>query len=664
MGAALDGRDGWSLTQLVRSRRALTLSLRWYLVALAAAVMLPLLVLATVEARDAILARESEVQLEMRLLLAGGVNGVEQGLDAMTATVRLLATSPSLAAHDLVAFRQEADELATARHVDLVLRDPSGAQIVATRVPRGAPLPSLPPEDRQAGPDLAANRAYVSDVYMSGMTHPFLTRVIVPVTMDSGATPQPRYQLEIAFTASVVSGWVASPGLPPHWFISVLGRNGTVVARQPNLDDYVGRGTGSDVFGPPDGFSGPWQGFDLDGKPLSGVYTRLDNGWTVLVGAPDALLAIPTRTALLVLAAAAVPLILGGLVCSVLLARRINDSVSRLERTARALGEGRVVSPEALPVRDLAFVQDALCTAGQDIAARRLTEQALLGEVRDGRDLLQAVVDGSSDLIFARDRENRLVLANQSSALLFGFRSSAEAVGQRLDSSPAPGAAALDCAQPAWIASVDNRLFEVSHSALRNMDGETIGTISIARDVTERVAADSRLHRLQSDLARAGRLSAVAAMGAGLAHELHQPLSAAANFLAVAMRRLGSGGGQFRRRRHGLQRDGGGVGSGVAHGRDRQAPARLHRRGGDAARHPGAAGARSGGRSVAARGRYRRQAALPDGRGDRGAGGHGQHPAGRVQPGAQRVRGRGRRRRGLGDAGARLRRVGDGQRAR
>ncbi len=540
MGAALDERKGWAINKAMPAPRARALSLRWYLLALTGAVMLPLLVLATLEARDAIQARQSEVQLEMRLLLAGGMNGVEQGVDAMTATARLLAMSPSLAARDLAAFRLEADDLAAARHVDLVLRDPSGAQIMATRVARGAPLPSLPPEDRQAQPDLAANRAYVSDVYTSGMTHPFLTRVIVPVTVGSGATLPPGYTLEIAFTATVVSSWLNSAGLPPRWFIAVLGRNGMVVAHYPNLDDYVGRGTATDVFGPPDGFSGPWQGFDLDGNPLSGVYTRLDSGWTVLVGAPDGLLAKPTRTALLVLAAAAVPLILGGLVSSVLLARRINGSVSRLEQTARALGEGRAVSPEPLPVRDLAFVQDALCTAGRDIAARRLTEQTLLGDVRDGRDLLQAVVDGSSDLIFARDADNRFVLANQASALLFGFASGAEAVGHRLDASPSQAARALAGAVPACIASVAERMFEVSHSALRNPDGEAIGTISIARDVTERVAADSKLQRLQSDLARAGRLSAVAAMGAGLAHELHQPLSAAANFLAVAMRRLGA----------------------------------------------------------------------------------------------------------------------------
>ena len=523
------------------ARPAFVLSLRWYLLALTGAVMLPLLVLATLEARDAIRARQSEIQLEMRLLLAGSANGVDQGLESMTATARLLASSPSLAARDLVAFRQDADELAASRHVDVVLRDPAGAQVVATRIPQGSPMPTLPPEERKARPILALGHAYVSDIYTSGMTHPYLTRVIVPARLGTGVGADAGYQLEIAFTGDVVASWVNVAGLPSGWFISVLGRNGLVVAHSPRPDAYVGRGTASDFFGTRLGFSGPWQGFDLDGKPLTGVFTRLVSGWTVAVGAPDDVLAKPTRTALTVLAAAAAPLILGGLVCSVLLARRINRSVSRLERTARALGEGAAIPPEKLPVRDLAFVQDALRSAGEDIAARRLTERALLGDVQRGRDLLQAVVDGSSDLIFARDASDRLVLANQASAALFGFASGADAVGRRLDSMGAPGAAALATAEPGCVATVDERVFEVGQSALRNPNGAAIGTISIARDVTERAAAAARLQRLQSDLARAGRLSAVAAMGAGLAHELHQPLSAAANFLAVAMRRLAMG---------------------------------------------------------------------------------------------------------------------------
>ena len=78
------------------------------------------------------------------------------------------------------------------------------------------------------------------------------------------------------------------------------------------------------------------------------------------------------------------------------------------------------------------------------------------------------------------------------------------------------------------------RLYQVNKSAWQDNEGRIAGVVCVARDITERSAVESRLRTLQEDLARAGRLSAVAAMAAGLAHELNQPLSAATNFLAAA----------------------------------------------------------------------------------------------------------------------------------
>ncbi len=206
----------------------------------------------------------------------------------------------------------------------------------------------------------------------------------------------------------------------------------------------------------------------------------------------------------------------------------------------------------------------------------------LLATCAGARDLLQAVVDGSDDLIFARDWPTGLVWPTRPRRRCSASerrRRGRAPVGRLLPGGPTR-ARPLTSAKRR-VAAVDGRMFEVEPFALRDACRAAVGTISIARDVTERVAADSRLHRLQSDLARAGRLSAVAAMGAGLAHELHQPLSAAANFLAVAMRRL-AGDPQPAAAAAGGRGDGRGLGPGAADGRDRQAAARLHRRGGDA----------------------------------------------------------------------------------
>ena len=148
-----------------RPRTRLALSLRWYLFALAGASMLPLLGLATLEASDAIGARQDQAKLQMRQLLADSAHGVEQGLASMTATAQALAISSALASGKLAAFRQEAQDIATARQIDVVLRDPSGAQLVATRVPPGAP-PAHPPGRGPPGPRRHRRRAQLHLRYL------------------------------------------------------------------------------------------------------------------------------------------------------------------------------------------------------------------------------------------------------------------------------------------------------------------------------------------------------------------------------------------------------------------------------------------------------------------------------------------------------------------
>ena len=532
-------------------------SLRWYLIALIMAVTLPLLGLTTLECWDAVQARRSEATLHMQMQLSETTEGLVRGLAGMTAVAQMLANAPALADGDLAAFRLHAAEVANIQGVDVVLRDPSGAQLVATRVPRGAPPPTLPPEDRQARAAIDRGAAYVSDIYSSGMTHPYMARIVVPAVLGRGSAEEKGYSVEVGLTPSMIAAWLDAGHLPRGWMVSVVGRNGRIITQNGNPDVYAGRGAAK-LDDRRD--EGAWAGAELDGQPLSGIFTRLPSGWVVKVGATDQVLAQPLRTTFEWLAIAMMLLILGGLTLSLLLVRRINWSAATLERAAWAVAEGKAVPRTRLPVRDLAFVQDALASAGDELAAQRVTERRLLEDVRSARDLLQAVMDGSDDLIFARDSEGRLVLVNQASIALFGLRSGKEALGRRLEDMLAPSRAAglaspraeaglgapgaeAGLASPvteAGLASVDGRLFEVGHSPLRDPAGAEIGTISIAREITQRVAEEARLQRLQADLARAGRLSAVAAMGAGLAHELHQPLSAAANFLAVAMRRLGS----------------------------------------------------------------------------------------------------------------------------
>jgi PAS domain S-box-containing protein len=67
---------------------------------------------------------------------------------------------------------------------------------------------------------------------------------------------------------------------------------------------------------------------------------------------------------------------------------------------------------------------------------------------------------------------------------------------------------------------------------------ESIRLAGVSADVTERKQAAERIERLQSELAHVGRLAEFGQMGAAIAHELTQPLTAASNYLKAGRRFL------------------------------------------------------------------------------------------------------------------------------
>ena len=66
-------------------------------------------------------------------------------------------------------------------------------------------------------------------------------------------------------------------------------------------------------------------------------------------------------------------------------------------------------------------------------------------------------------------------------------------------------------------------------------------TAQLSREVEERRAAEAMLRRAQDDLVRAGKMSALGQMSAGLGHELNQPLMAIGSFAENAERFLERG---------------------------------------------------------------------------------------------------------------------------
>ncbi|WP_161633934.1 PAS domain S-box protein [Sphingobium sp. C100] len=73
---------------------------------------------------------------------------------------------------------------------------------------------------------------------------------------------------------------------------------------------------------------------------------------------------------------------------------------------------------------------------------------------------------------------------------------------------------------------------------VRNAQGKAVRMIGAMADMSQRVAAQQRLNRLQADLIHVSRVSAMGTMASALAHELNQPLTGIANYVSGARRLL------------------------------------------------------------------------------------------------------------------------------
>jgi two-component system sensor kinase FixL len=194
----------------------------------------------------------------------------------------------------------------------------------------------------------------------------------------------------------------------------------------------------------------------------------------------------------------------------------------------------------------------AVVEAFNDITALREAEAAL----RRSRDLLSSVLEGSADPIFAKDAEGRYVILNPPAAALLGTTPEA-ALGHRAADFVGPDLAAIfEAADREVIASGEvrtaedevvlpsgeRRILQSTKAPWRGASGDTLGVVGVSRDITARRLAEARLRETQAELFRVARINALGAMAATLAHELNQPLTAAANYAEAASLFLGTEG--------------------------------------------------------------------------------------------------------------------------
>jgi signal transduction histidine kinase len=291
--------------------------------------------------------------------IAHAVAGVvDRELVGTTSAAQILATSTRLVSGDLAAFQDKtAEVLPLLFGSKVVIIDPSGAQLVNTIRPYGQPLPrdGAAPQTSRV---LETGRPVVSDLYIGRVTKKPTMTISVPVLHGN----EIRYILAIGIPPERWNELLIHQGLPSNWVVSILDTSGTIVARIPSSEGFVGqKGAPMLLTAIAQAPNGVIETSTLKGIPVFAAFSRSKtSNWAVTIEIPISEVSGNLDTLLLFGGAGAFFFLSFGILLASYQSRRIERSVQALIPPALALGRGEVPNIPRLHVREADDVARAL----------------------------------------------------------------------------------------------------------------------------------------------------------------------------------------------------------------------------------------------------------------------------------------------------------------
>ncbi len=285
---------------------------------------------------------------------------VDSELQSKASLLRALAAAPSLTRGDLAEFYVHARQVTPTSEEAVVLFSLDGKQLLNTRLPLGSELPqrhhsNLAELARQHGDD----DALVSDMFVAPLSQKHEFTIQVPVHNGQAL----RYHLALGIDADLLQRLIARQHLRDDPVITILDRNGVVVARSVNGALFVGKPARERTrLAVRAAMAGSYDIVNLDDVPVTVFFNTVPGcDWKVLLSVPRrAILRAPLHAAAMLGVAMALLLALGTLAAR-RLSNRALEPIDYLGLAARKLGRGEqlVHKPQGLPEIDTVAQQMA-----------------------------------------------------------------------------------------------------------------------------------------------------------------------------------------------------------------------------------------------------------------------------------------------------------------
>src|SRR5947207_10862694 len=309
---------------------------------LAVVTALPLVALASFAVLRTVDDQRTQIQQDIRQRVEDLLADVDRQISAIQAGLQVLAVSPSLQEGDFSTFDQQMRSALKIRGTSIVLHDTKGQQLISTNRPFGESLPratNTEMHDRI----VATGKPQISDLIMGAVLRRPILVVGVPVFRDGNVV----YVLAMGLGPEILSSLLEEQSLSPDWTAGILDSKGIIVARNRELDRFLGKPASPMLLEAMREPAENWvPNVTSDGIPVYSTFQRSPiTGWTVAIGLPREFVDAPLRRAqLLALGGGAAALGLS-LVLGWWMARAIRRPVEALTSATKALGRGEPVDP-------------------------------------------------------------------------------------------------------------------------------------------------------------------------------------------------------------------------------------------------------------------------------------------------------------------------------
>jgi signal transduction histidine kinase/ActR/RegA family two-component response regulator len=411
VAAGFDDRPE-SLMSLFVARRTFGIQAR--LVMLAVVTAMPLLALASFAVLRTVDDQRAQIKQDVSHSAENLLEDVDRQISAIQAELQVLAISPSLQDGDFAAFDRQMRAALTIRGTSIVLHDTKGQQLLSTNRPFGEPLPratNTQMHDRV----VETGQPQISDLIMGAVLRRPIIVLGVPVFRDGKVV----YVLAMGLGSEVLSSLLQEQKLSPDWIVGIFDRKGIIVARDRELDRFLGKSVSPTLL---EAMRGPVENWfpsvTSEGIPVYAAFRRSPiTGWTVAIGLPRELVDAPLRRARLLAFGGGAAVLALSLALGWWMARAIRRPVEALTAATKALGRGERIDSLSCGVRELDEVGNELRNTSAALASNR--EQ-----------LETTVVERTRELATANDRLRAEIDAREQAQSALLQAQKMEAMGQ------------------------------------------------------------------------------------------------------------------------------------------------------------------------------------------------------------------------------------------